>query len=130
MKNNEIVEIDGKKFRVELHEAKVPTYEEALKVVKPIFYAQLTGSNVIPYIAQLKGNVPTEKDALSLLAYQKLKVLEAYYNEGEEGDFGIFLTQIEFAIASSREVFNLKDIETAHRFIEEQKELLKQFYQI
>ena len=131
MKNNEIIEIDGKKFRVELHEVKSPTYEEALDVLKPQYFPFLNGGIIKEYyIDNIKGNVPTKKDALSLIAYQKLKVLEAYYNEGTKGEYGLFLTHAGIHLSESKDVFNLKDRGTALRFIEEQKELLKQFYQI
>jgi hypothetical protein len=78
-----------------------------------------------------EGNVPTEKDALSLIAYQKIKVLEAYYNYGVDGFYGV--TRIyrgEFKPLLGTEIFNLKNRDTALRFIEEQSELLKQFYQV
>ena len=129
MKNGEIIEIDGKEFRVELHEVKAPTYEEALEVVRPIYCAGINGE-VLSDTSDLRRNFPTKKDALSLIAYQKLKVLEAYYNEGAKGEYGLFLTQTGIQVCNSKDVFNLKDRKTALRFIDDQKALLKQFYQI
>ena len=137
MKNNEIIEIDGKKYRVELHDIKVPTYKEALEVVKPVYFARLFKDDIQTCdISDLQGNVPTKKDALSLIAYQKLKVLEAYYNEGEEGVVEVLFDALSDNVfhalnpSGRKGVFNLKDIKTALRFIDEQKELLTQFYQI
>ena len=129
MQTGEIIEIDGKKFRVELHEVKVPTYEEALEVVKPIWWADEGGEPII-YQSPLIGNVPTERDALSVIAYRKLKVLEAYYNEGKQGEWGVWVQDGLLGCVCALRVFNLIDRGTANRFIEEQERLLKQFYQI
>ena len=131
MKNGEIIEVNGIRYRVELHEVKVPTYEEALKVVKPLYWITYT-STVINYrsLTSLTGNVPTEKDALSLIAYRKLKVFEAFYNEGQEAKCWVVLNNGRFAAFEDKDVFGLKDEETAQLFIENHRELLDQFYQL
>jgi hypothetical protein len=73
----------------------------------------------------------TEKDIASYHAYSILKTLEHFYNGGEEGKFGVYLRINDtFGPVTFKQVFNLKDQETAQKFIEEQKELLKIFYQL
>lgn len=129
MKNNEIIEIDGKHYRVELHEVKIPTYEDALEVVKPEYWADPD----IFYKDKLclKGNVPTEKDALAIIALRKLMVLAAYYNQGQEATcWVVFDSNVRFNYSKHKDLIGLKDAETAKLFIENHKDLLNQFYQL
>jgi hypothetical protein len=73
----------------------------------------------------------TNEDIASFDSYVKLKTLEHFYNGGEEGKFGVYLSlEKGFHDISFRQVFNFKDRETAKKFIEEQQELLKIFYQL
>jgi hypothetical protein len=77
------------------------------------------------------GYTMNEKDIESRHAYIKLKALEHFYNAGEEGKLGIYFTSAgSFFPVPFRQIFNFKNRETAKKFIEEQKELLKIFYQI
>jgi hypothetical protein len=106
--NNQIIESDGKRYRVQLIEIETPTYEMASEA----------------------GFAMRGKDFMSRNAYVKLKTLEHFYNGGEEGKFGVYLAFHQIIVGGSKEVFNFKDRETAQKFIEEQKELLNIFYQL
>lgn len=109
VKHNQIIESDGKRYRVQLVEIETPTYEMALEA----------------------GYTMNEKDIESRHAYIKLKALEHFYNAGEEGKLGIYFTSAgSFFPVSFRQVFNFKNLETAQKFIEEQQELLEIFYQL
>jgi hypothetical protein len=109
VKHNQIIESDGKRYRVQLVEIVTPTYEMAKE-------------------ADFGMN---DKDKASYTAYYKLKTLEHFYNGGEEGKFGVYLASLGvFFAVSFRQTFNFKDRQTAHKFIEEQQELLKIFYQL
>jgi hypothetical protein len=105
--NNEIIELDNKRYRVQLVEIELPTYE----------------------MAREAGYRLSEKDAKSALIYAKLKILEHFYNGGEEGVFCIYFHG-EFSVCGGKDIFNFKDYATAQKFIEEQKELLNIFYQV
>jgi hypothetical protein len=105
--NNQIIESDGKRYRVQLVEIVTPTYEMALE----------------------DGYIMNEKDLRSQTAYGKLKILEHFYNNGKEGDRCIYFSD-EFGVSSGKGIFNFKDFATAQKFIEEQRELLNIFYQI
>ena len=104
--NNQIIELDGKRYRVQLVEILTPTYEMARK----------------------DGYRMKEKDVKSQIAYSKLKTLEHFYNGGEEGKYGIYFHG-DFSV-SSKDIFNFKDYVTAEKFIKEQRELLNIFYQV
>jgi hypothetical protein len=107
--NNQIIESDGKRFRVQLIEIVPPTYEHAGEA----------------------GFYLNEKDIESRHAYIKLKTLQHFYNGGEKGKLGIYFTSAgSFYPVSFRQIFNFKDRETADKFIKEQKELLTIFYQL
>ena len=107
--NNQIIELEGKRFRVQLIEIVPPTYEHAIEA----------------------GFAINQKDYMSRNAYVQLKTLQHFYNGGEEGKFGIYFTSAgSFYPVSFRQIFNFKDRETADKFIEEQQELLKIFYQL
>jgi hypothetical protein len=110
VKNNQIIEQpDGKRFRVQLVEIVTPTYEMAREADY--------GMNA--------------KDVASQHTYAKLKTLEHFYNGGEEGKFGIYVSSLgNFCSISFRQIFNFKNRETAQKFIEEQQELLSIFYQL
>jgi hypothetical protein len=109
VKHNQIIELEGKRFRVQLIEIVTPTYEHAREV----------------------GFDLSNKDIVSSTAYIKLKTLEHFYNGGEEGKFGVYVSSLgNFCSISFRQIFNFKDRETAQKFIEEQKELLSIFYQL
>ena len=104
--NNQIIELDGKRYLVQLVEIETPTYDSARK----------------------NGYKMKEKDIKSQMAYSQLKTLEHFYNGGEEGKRGIFFDG-KFHV-SSKDIFNFKDFATAERFIKEQIELLSIFYQL
>ena len=107
--NNQIIESEGKRFRVQLIEIVTPTFEMAREV----------------------GFKISNKDMKSQILYAKLKTLEKFYNAGKEGKFGVYLTSSrDFFPISFRQIFNFKDRQTAQKFIEEQQELLKIFYQL
>ena len=109
VKNNQIIESDGKRYRVQLVEIETPNYE----------------------MAREAGFDLNKKDIESRHAYVELKTLEHFYNGGEEGEFGIYFTSAgSFYPVSFRQLFNFKDRETAKKFIKEQQELLKNFYQL
>jgi hypothetical protein len=109
VKHNQIIESDGKRYRVQLIEIVPPTYE----------------------MANQAGYKLSDKDIQSQITYRKLKTLEHFYNGGEEGRFGVYVSSLgNFCSISFRQLFNFKDRETAHKFIEEQQELLKIFYQL
>ena len=109
VKNNQIIELDGKRYRVQLVEIVTPTYE----------------------MANQAGYKLSDKDISSMGAYHELKTLEHFYNGGEEGKLGIYFTSAgSFYPVSFRQLFNFKDRETAQKFIEEQQELLSIFYQL
>jgi hypothetical protein len=109
VKNNQIIESDGKRYRVQLVEIETPTFE----------------------MAREAGFKLSDKDIKSQIAYVRLKTLEHFYNGGEEGKFGIYFTSAgSFYPVSFRQIFNFKNRETAQKFIEEQQELLKIFYQL
>jgi len=105
--NNQIIESDGKRYLVQLVEIETPTYE----------------------MARAYGFTMNEKDLASWKAYRKLKILEHFYNGGEDGKRGIFFAG-EITVCSGKDIFNFKDCETAERFIKEQIELLNIFYQV
>jgi hypothetical protein len=105
--NNEIIELDGKRYRVQLVEIELPTYEMALE----------------------DGYKLSKKDLESHIAYRKLKTLEKFYNGGEKGVYCIYFSGC-FSASSGKDIFNFKDYATAQKFIEEQKELLNIFYQV
>ena len=108
--NNQIIESDGKRYRVQLVEVVeivTPTYEKAREA----------------------GYGMNDKDVASWRAYRKLKILEHFYNGGEDGKRGIFFAG-EITVCSGKDIFNFKDCETAERFIKEQIELLNIFYQV
>jgi hypothetical protein len=109
VKNNQIIELDGKRYRVQLVEIETPNYE----------------------MAREAGFDLNKKDIESRHAYIKLKTLEHFYNGGEEGKLGIYVSSLgNFCSISFRQIFNFKNRETAQKFIEEQQELLKIFYQL
>jgi len=110
VKNNQIIEQpDGKRYRVQLVEVVTPNYE----------------------MAREAGYTMNNKDVKSEIAYSKLKTLEHFYNGGEAGVVGVHVNRTgNFYPISFCQVFNLKDRETAKKFIEEQQELLKIFYQL
>jgi hypothetical protein len=105
--NNQIIESDGKRYRVQLVEVVTPTYEMAWEA----------------------GFRMNSKDMASVRAYYKLKTLEQFYNGGEEGKYGIYFAG-DFSVFGSKDIFNFKDFATAERFIKEQIELLSIFYQL
>ena len=105
--NNQIIESDGKRYRVQLVEFETPTYE----------------------MAREAGFGMNAKDKASYTAYYKLKTLEHFYNGGEEGIRGIYFAG-KFCISASKDIFNFKDYVTAEKFIKEQIELLNIFYQV
>jgi len=105
--NNQIIEIDNKRYLVQLVEIETPTYE----------------------MARAAGYAIKAKDIASREAYRKLKTLEHFYNSGEEGIRGIYFAG-KFCISASKDIFNFKDYVTAEKFIKEQKELLNIFYQV
>ena len=107
VKINQIIELDNKRYRVQLVEIETPTYE----------------------MARAAGYGMNKKDVESQIAYRKLKTLEKFYNSGEEGKYGIYFTG-DFSVFGSKDIFNFKDYETAERFIKEQIELLNIFYQL
>ena len=105
--NNQIIEIEGKRYRVQLIEIVTPTYE----------------------MAREAGYEISKKDYMSRQAYTRLKTLEHFYNGGEEGIRGIYFAG-KFCISASKDIFNFKDYVTAEKFIKEQQELLSIFYQL
>ena len=110
VKNNQIIEQpDGKRYRVQLVEIVTPNYK----------------------MANQAGYKLSDKDISSMESYHELKTLEHFYNGGEEGKFGIYVSSLgNFCSISFRQIFNFKNRETAQKFIEEQQELLKIFYQL
>ena len=109
VKHNQIIELDGKRYRVQLVEIETPNYE----------------------MAREAGFDLNKKDIESRHAYVELKTLEHFYNAGEEGKLGIYFTSAgSFFPVSFRQIFNFKNRETAKEFIEEQQELLSIFYQL
>jgi hypothetical protein len=82
-------------------------------------------------MAREAGFKISNKDMKSQIVYSKLKTLEHFYNNGEEGKCGICFTSAgSFFPISFRQIFNFKDLETAKKFIEEQQELLNIFHQV